>query len=280
MLEKMKWEIIQEMPNSEYRQYPAISKSDLDRIHRSILHFEAPSSEPTKAMVEGTAFHTAVLEPEFFSHRYFEEPHWINKRTKAGKEEMAAYTAKYRGATMLTQNQLERIDAMDEAVKKHPMAGSIFSGDGMTEASLFWDEKVIADGFTATVPCKCRPDYITEDREVLVDLKSTADASTDNFAKSIANYRYHVQAAWYLRGWEMVSGGRAKFVFVCVESQPPHGVACYTLDEGSLAEGFMHSQADLRKYAKYRNAPIENKFSGYSPIIEEISLPRWAFKEI
>ena len=61
MLEKRKWEIIQQMPNTEYRQYPAISKSDLDRIHRSILHFEAPSSEPTKAMIEGTAFHTAVL---------------------------------------------------------------------------------------------------------------------------------------------------------------------------------------------------------------------------
>ena len=279
MIEKQQYEIIEHMPDSDYRKYPAISKSDLDKIHRSILHFEAPKTEPTKAMLEGTAIHTAILEEDQFRHRYVEEPHWINKRTKAGKEEFAAFQAKNRGAILLNSDQMDRIHAMHEAVHNHPLAGNIFK-DGMAEASIFWKEKVIADGLTLPLECKCRPDYITEDREVLVDLKSSQDASMDSFAKSIANFRYHVQASWYLRGWEAATEIRAKFLFVVVESQPPHGVACYTLDEGSLAEGYLHGQADLRKYAKFLNAPAENKFTGYSPQIEEISLPRWAFKEI
>jgi exodeoxyribonuclease VIII len=101
-----------------------------------------------------------------------------------------------------------------------------------------------------------------------VDVKTTEDASASAFAKSIANYRYHVQDAHYREGFE-----RDRFVWIAVEIKPPYAVAVYMDDSDMLALGQSHRDTDLRTYAECK---AKNEWPGYPEVIQSIQLPRWA----
>jgi len=271
-LEKPWFEIIEGMSNEDYHAHPGIGKSGLDRIRRSIAHYQQrPTTSTSVPMIEGSAFHCRVLEPEHWGTRYAVAPD-LDRRTKAGKALWAECQEESKGLTVLTTEQESRIEEMAQSVDRHPVWETIGWGGGDVEVSVFWEEKPSAHSVT----CKSRPDFISADKSILVDLKSTRDASPEAFSKSVANFRYHVQAAWYLRGWRAATGVDADFVFIAVESSPPHEVACYTLGEAELAEGWMIAQDSLRKFAAWESGEI--KVTGYPDEIQELNLPPWAFQ--
>src|SRR5690606_28865958 len=79
------------IPNAEYHGGPGISKSGLDLIHRSPLHYKAVvdganDNEPTAAQMIGTAAHALILEPAEFAKTYClalrpqDVPHAIDDR--------------------------------------------------------------------------------------------------------------------------------------------------------------------------------------------------------
>ena len=93
--------------------------------------------------------------------------------------------------------------------------------------------------------CRCRPDFWRED-DIIVDVKTTEDASPEEFSRSLAKWRYHVQAPFYMDGIELATGRRPKgFVFLVVEKKPPYAVAAYTLDPESIELGRSEYRADL-----------------------------------
>jgi len=62
-----------EMPAADYHANPALGHSALIKLLRSPVHYVHYRSVPgkdTPAKLFGTAFHTAVLEPERFAHEY------------------------------------------------------------------------------------------------------------------------------------------------------------------------------------------------------------------
>jgi hypothetical protein len=78
------------MDNAEYHAHPAISKSHLDLIARSPLHYWARyidenrvAQEATPAMRLGTALHTHVLELDSWDKDIAVSPFGIDRRTKA-----------------------------------------------------------------------------------------------------------------------------------------------------------------------------------------------------
>ena len=73
--------------NELYHAYAAISKSDLDLLHKSAAHYRANKTAPreeTADMRLGTALHCSVLEPERFTSTYIVVEG--DRRTKAVKE--------------------------------------------------------------------------------------------------------------------------------------------------------------------------------------------------
>ena len=271
-LKKPWFEIIEGMSNEDYHAHHGIGKSGLDRVRRSIAHYQQrPTATPSAPMIEGSAFHCRVLEPEHWGTRYAVAPD-LDRRTKAGKAAWAECQEESKGLTVLTPEQDARIEKMTQAIDRHPVWESIGWGGGDVEVSVFWEELL----YSQAVTCKSRPDFVSADKNILVDLKSTRDASPEAFAKSVANFRYHVQAAWYLRGWRAATQIDADFVFLAVESSPPHEVACYTLGEAELAEGWMQATDSLRKFAAWKSGEL--KVTGYPAEIQELNLPRWAFE--
>ena len=64
----------------------------------------------------------------------------------------------------------------------------------------------------------------------LIDLKTAVTAAPQRFSRSLVDYGYALQAAWYQDGYEALTGERLPFVHVVVEKEPPHLVAMYQVD--------------------------------------------------
>lgn len=200
------------------------------------------------------------------------------------KEEWARNNA---GRQVLTQDQWDQLHRMRDAVMAHPAARSLMTGcPGVAERSVYW-----VDDETGLL-CRCRPDFWRNDG-VVVDLKTTEDASPEAFARSIAGWRYHVQHPFYLDGItsmqrqaeESMQAAHPEafvpvraFVFLAVEKDAcvvdgvAKGVAVYVLDAESVELGRAEYRHDLGQIAACRNL---GAWPGYGDRIMPLSLPRW-----
>ncbi len=253
--------IITDMTNADYHAHPAVSKSVLDKIAKSPLHARAyldgTRDEPTAAMLFGTALHMAVLEPQRFASEYAV---WEgDRRTKDGKAAYEALLAT--GATLISAADRDAITAMTASIQQHQVASDLLK-NGQPETSVFWQHPA------TNLECKCRPDWWRQDDGIVVDLKTTDDASPAAFARSVANYRYHVQAAHYLMGTQA-----KRFIFIAIEKKAPYAVAVYELDGPALLEGHALRERDLDQYASCLEF---GTWPGYAPAIQPLALPRWA----
>ena len=262
------------MDNAAYHAHGAVSKSHLDQVARSPLHYWARyldpnrvALEPTPAMVIGSALHTHVLELDQWDANYATMPVGIDRRTKQGKAEWEAFSTAASGRTVLSHDDAQLVMKMGQAVFGHPAAAALLNLPGKAETTWMWRDS------QTDLECKCRPDWLLDDRSIIVDLKTTEDASPAGFRKSIGNFRYHVQAAWYLHGIEQATGTcPEQFIFICVEKKPPHAVAVYAADAEMIKEGWQTAERDLEVLATCKDVDL---WPGYSEQIEPISLPPW-----
>ena len=166
----------------------------------------------------------------------------------------------------ISDKNMEVVTGMVDALKNHPMASTLLSG-GEPEVSYFWKHPKY--GFM----CKCRLDYLRID--IHIDLKSTVDASPEGFAKSIANFGYHKQSAHYRTGVAACHVSVDDTVLIAQEKKPPYAIGVYRLSEEDLYLGYEQNKLI---YQKYEECLSTDKWPGYSPNIENISLPYWYVK--
>lgn len=265
------------MNHADYHAHPAVSKSQLDAINRSPLHYwsqyvnpDRLRPEPTPAMLFGTAVHTAVLEPELFDAQYALAPD-IGKTTKAGKEAWAAAAAT--GKQLLKPDELADIRGIRQALLEHPAAALALKAEGVAEKSIF------AVDPTTGIEIKCRPDYLTDSGWV-IDLKTTQDASLSGFQRSVVNFRYHVQAAHYLATIEAATGIRPKgFVFLAVEKTYPYAIQVFRCSQALLEVGAVEARSNLDALHHAKSTfPTDQPWPSYNPKVTEIDLPNWAMQ--
>ena len=257
------------LSNPDYHRHAAISKSKLDLINKSPAHYwaryldpERVRPEPTKAMILGSAFHTLVLEEDKFQDEYVVSP-TFNRRTKDGKAEYEAFQEAHKGKVALTSEDADLLFRMQESVFKHPAASKLLQiKGGKAEQTFMWDDE------NTGLQCKCRPDWHLPNEKLVIDLKTTEDASPNGFSRSIDRYRYHVQAAWYLRGCPKSEA----FLFIAVEKTPPFAVVCYQADYEMVQAGERAMDVNLHLLQACMES---DKWPSYSTTIETLSLPRW-----
>lgn len=195
---------------------------------------------------------------------------WLNangKNVRLWSDVLAEWTENNPGRIVLSPEVWDQLHAMRDAVHNHPAAHALLTGvPGEAEKSVYWIDP------TTGVLCRCRPDWWRDD-DVLVDVKTTDDASPEGFAKSMANWRYDVQAPYYMDGVKLATGRDVKaFVFIAVEKKPPYAVGVYVLDSDSLALGRAQYQNDLRVYAE---CLANDNWPGYGDKIQTINMPAW-----
>jgi hypothetical protein len=259
---------------SEYHAHPAISKSKLDSINRSPLHYwsrfidtSQPQAPPSEAMLFGSAFHTALLEPDLFATTYQQAPQ-LPRNTKAGKEAWAA--AAQPGITLLKCDDWERILGMQKSILAHPLGGRIMQTPKQVECSLFSTDPETG------LQLKARPDILTDSGWV-IDLKTTVDASQQGFERAIGTYRYHVQAAHYLKVIAAATGRDLQgFLFLAVEKTPPYAVQIFRCAPEVIDQGNIDAATDLATLAQALSTyPPEAPWPSYSDSLTIIGLPSW-----
>lgn len=262
------------MSNEDYHgDTSRVSKSGIDLLARSPRHYWQkylnPQREPeerTPALILGSATHSAILEPELFKKEYCKGIK-VNRSTNAGKADWAAFLAENPGKEILAPEDYARICNMRESVNKNLVATGLLR-EGTAEGTLHFMEPETG------VNCKARLDFLHASGRAIVDIKTTEDASPAAFLRSVAKYRYHVQAALYLDAFAFLGLEVPRaFVFVAVEKTAPYGVATYQLDTDALAVGRELYLEALHAYVK---AQKSRAWDCYSPKIETLTLPNWA----
>lgn len=252
--------MVVDLPNAAYHATPYLSSSGLSRLAQSAAHFreyKMNPPEPTGAMQLGTAIHAIVLE----GGKGVRRAPGSTRSTNLYKDFAKANP----GYVLLLEDEYERACRASEAVLKHPTARALFN-KGRPEQSAFWIDD------ETKVPCKCRPDYLRDDG-IVIDLKSSADASREEFQRAITQRKYHLQSAWYLDGLSLVLGKKlTDFVHVVVETTAPFGVAIYALDDVALNRARKDIRELLQKYAEAMHTDV---WASYPTDIQNLSLRAW-----
>jgi hypothetical protein len=257
------------LSNEDYHHLKAVSPSQIKILRRSPLHYfdqflaeDREKKPPTEAMLKGTALHTAILEPQLWDSTVAVLPHAFDRRTKVGKELAAEFAKESAGKIVLSPDDADEVRRMAAAVRKHPAARFLLDLPGRREASYTWTDPETG------LECKTRPDWHSEDRGIVVDVKTAQDASRAEFSRSISNYEYHVQAAWNLD-----AQGGLLFLSLVVENARPYGVAVYPASEAMLEAGRRRIQAGMAQLAECWQT---NSWPGYGDAIQApIELPAW-----
>lgn len=185
------------------------------------------------------------------------------------------WVVKHFGKEILSEEKFKEIQKSAAIAHQHPETRKIFAEqNGFAESSIF----TLLDEFGLTV--KIRPDYMIMPCEnypngLIVDGKSTQDASADAFGKSIWRYDYGLQAAFYTMVFQKEFGTSARpdFLWMAQELESPHAVKYWQAPDHLLdywdlkIAGLLATAAECQARASY---------PAYSEDVEFAQLPGYA----
>jgi exodeoxyribonuclease VIII len=258
-----------------HRQWEAASNSRLTLLKRSPAHMRSALDDPsadTDALRIGRAAHAAILEPSRFGTLYARGPEG-DRRTKEVKAQWAELELRHGPGNVLRPTEFEQCLEIADAVRVHAAAASLFENVTDVELSIAWDDA------ETNLRCKARIDAVAPilSNRTIVDVKTTRDASLDEFARSIFTLGYHRQAAHYLDGAAAVGLDTQHFVFIAIEKEPPFAVGTYRLREDAIDAGREELRALKHRYA---HCFREDHWPAYSSAVEDITLPSWAWRQV
>lgn len=267
-------QLLTSLPPHEYHGMPRISSGGLKRILQSPAHFKYMRDNPqpaTPAMEFGTLVHTCVLEPEKLEQQMVVIPEDApSRQSKAGKEWWEVFNIEHEGKIRIDEEKYQQVRAVAAAILEHGIASGLLAEDGMVEASGIWRD----DRFG--VLCKMRPDFLFADFSAIIDVKTTGNASRDEFQRTAWRFRYDMQAAFYIEGVMRVCDVMPKsFVWIVAEVEPPHAVAVYRADPKLIQRGMIDCDRAMEIYAR---CLASNEWPGYRDSIQPLDLPRWAYR--
>lgn len=241
--------IYADVPFEQYLSWKAVSNSRLSRARRSLLHFKEEANYDSPALRIGRFIHCGVLEPLAIQMRYAVMPPFeLDKDncTAAGapststgttyyKNKVREFKAANQGKEVVEQSEYDMLLGISKSLNRSTRAREYLADPGETELSIVW-----VDPETGLL-CKARIDFLNSG---INDLKSCADAM--NFSKSIANYGYHRQGAFYRAGYQVLTGKLLPFRLIAVEKDKPYGVRAAPLNEDAIEVGESEVRETLR----------------------------------
>lgn len=259
------------MNEFEYRRHPAISRSELWKLRESPEKFKWAMDHPeppTPALIFGQVFHKLALEPLTFGDEFAVAPN-VDRRTKDGKAAWAEFTAAADGKTVIDQQMFDKASEMVCALYRAPFVKKLF--DGAHELPLFWTDEMTGEN------CKARLDVLSEvdGQPIIVDLKTTADASTDGFMRSAVRLGYHFQAAMYSEGYKQNTGKKPLFVFIAIEKEAPYSVNILQADEAFVSHGYDVFRELIGTYHQCKTTGNYYGYLGAYEVINKLDLPPW-----
>jgi len=223
-----------EISDFEYFAHPFISATDISLSLKGPSHFffetkTAAAAKRTSAAKEfGTAFHELILNPRF-AETYGKGP--------TGAEFLPQ---------KLTKTAVENLNRMKQRVLQ---VFPLFTENEKT--GVFKEDA----GFVEGEGLRCKVDLRCPEKKLIVDLKTTTEATPSKFQWSAREYNYHLQAAHYLDCANKIDGPGTytSFLFVVVEKTWPYKVFVFECSDRLLEEALEVRNAQLELIRKWKS---------------------------
>ena len=253
------------MSEEEYAAIPACRASHVKGLWNGTpAHLRARMTDQpdTDALRIGRAFHCLLLRHDDFAAEFAVSPKF-DRRTKAGKADADAFAADAGGRAIVDDAEFATISAMRVAVLESRAARGLL--DMATEA-----ETVLTAEWNGVV-CKCRADAMSAG--ILLDVKTTVSAAPRAFARSCAEYLYHVQFAFYRAIMRDYGYDPEYMAIIAVEKSRPNCVACYVLDAADVDAVEDETAALARVWAR---CDATGEWPGYPDECVPLAMPAWS----
>lgn len=261
-------DVLQCMDMSLYQMLPAYSRSDLMLVKKSGFHLRAKrerlyEDKENDSMLLGELVHCLVLEPEQTLNRYIGAPN-LDRRTKEGKRLYAEFLEQAEGKTIVDEATFEKASCMASNVIEQDIAANALKGC-IIERSIVWTDEESGLEF------KCRPDAYNPQTGIVVDLKTTKDASYRAMQGSSARYGYFLQAAMIREALIFHKLKFSKYLLLCVENAAPYVYRPLLIGEAALDSGLNEFSYLKKKLALCLH---RNEYEHYP--LAELLYPSWA----
>lgn len=271
---------VYDLTNEQYHADPVPGGSLSSSGARQMIHpstparfkYERDHPRPASENLElGSAAHTVVLG-KGDTIEVIDAPDW---KTKAARE--ARDAARAEGKIPMLPHDYAVVCEMAAAIKAHPFAAKLLAGNhGAPERALFWRDgsimrRALLDWLRTPNPNR---------RTIVTDYKTACAADDESFAKSMHNYGYHQQAAWYLDGVEALgllgNGEPPVFLFIVQEKKAPYLVNVVQPDDDSIKIG---RHLNRQAIAAYKECTESGVWPGYGTEPKLISLPAYVTRQ-
>jgi exodeoxyribonuclease VIII len=266
---------ILDISNDEHRalkQFPSFSELKLfNRCPAVYKHeiLDGNKRESTSQQLLGTLIHLAVLEPKEFEKKVkplSPEVDFRKKEYKALKEQIKLDERD--GVYHVKASEYKNFLKIQNKLLNHPLVGDFIKHCDM-EKSVVWIDEMTG------VQCKGRIDGVSVEKRIAIDLKTTKDAQS--FLKTVIDYKYHVQAAFYMDAIKTVTGVEPSFYWIAVETSAPHLHCVYQPSRQMLDIG----REEYRHWlARYKKCFEQDVWPGLSEFAVELNLPDWYVERV
>ncbi|AVP42363.1 Cas4 family exonuclease [Mycobacterium phage Piper2020] len=192
-------------------------------------------------------------------------------KTKAAREERDQAYAE--GKVPILADMAETGDAMAKALFEHETAGGLLTNpDAVKEHSAYWHDD------TTRVRLRARFDLFVhlDDWLVIADVKTTSvSADPKQWGTIAAKNGLFIQDAWYSAAAAATGlGERIDFVFLNVETEPPHEVSITRLPVRARELGALKMRQAIDLFAE---CTANDHWPGYGPGIHTVDMPSWFY---
>lgn len=264
---------------ADYAAWDAVNNSRLGAMAVSPRHYLHPRQKDSSGFALGSLSHTAWLESTTLAERYAVLPRWEedeqnvtsggvrsdSKSTNYYKQKLAAFDEANRDVEIVSRDQYAAMRAIVESLEADAKTRDLIHEKGATELSIVWEDP------DTGLRCKGRIDKVCPASGRMADLKTTGNLP--RFSRSIADYGYHRQQAFYRYGWAVLNGGELLTPWIAaVESSAPYAVMTAPLSSEAIEVG----ESEFRRLLD-RVAECHESGSWPGPEApEEWELPEWA----
>ncbi|MBS0328263.1 MAG: PD-(D/E)XK nuclease-like domain-containing protein [Proteobacteria bacterium] len=278
--------IIEGLSYETYRAAPGIAGSDLETLLDSPAKFKLGiRTEETEEMRFGTLFHSLVLtgKADFYvkPETYLSEdgPKKWNGNAGACKK----WVADHQDKPILPafgSHSAAMLETMAMKVRAHPVAAQLL-------ARLRPEVSVFARHEEDGLLLKGRLDgLIRAERpggpNIVVEVKTTRDSSTEAFSREIWKRGYHKKAQWYQYLLHQMRLSPVEHWYIAVENCDQARVNVRRLADRAMAKAEFDNDDALNLYRKCRRADhwpefIDSPFPGDTAEVQVIDLPEFIY---
>lgn len=239
---------VREILAEEYHRHPALSSTGARRLLPpscpALFKWQQDHPVEKDYFDIGKAAHKVVLGDVSAEVKIIEAGNYRKQSAQDQRDQ-----ARAAGVTPVLRPVWDRILAMAEKIREHPLASRLLDPEGgKPEQSLFWVDQATG------IECRCRIDWLRSPRRgrlLIIDYKTGESAERSKFSRAAMNYGYHQQVAFYVDGVKAVGLDRNPgFLFIVQEKEQPFLVNVIELDPTDVAIGRLLNRQALDIYAE------------------------------